>query len=344
MREALLRGPSATPSSPDAVLTARWFLRREPCGPRRHSWARARESETTSTRELAWKGPRQQRSARQQDTDGHRQANRPTLRPRTDPIQTREEREALCAQRHGRLAGSAPREPPRRGVRSRRMAWAAPAPPKTPHPPWGPRVPDGPRGPAPPWPLLCRPRPRPLERLVACAAQVLSERPSPTRTGFPLNTGRHRAGAPKTSSHPPQRLCPLPLLPLDAPPSPLSADSAAGTSSHHAAPPGGRPCSAGHLALPELTQTVLHKNMGNHSDLYRENPFISAFCSRLRVSPKCRRVVLLWLWAQRRLGVGGGRKGSCLCLARGGAGADPAVPPPSLAPVSPPPGQPFRSD
>lgn len=43
VREALLCGPSATPSSPDAVLTARRFLRREPCGPRRHSGARARE-------------------------------------------------------------------------------------------------------------------------------------------------------------------------------------------------------------------------------------------------------------------------------------------------------------
>ena len=224
--------------------------------------------------------------------------------------------------------GSAPRELLQRGLQSSRLAWAAPSSSQDAPPPWGPR--------APRWPMWAytaplRGSPRPRECLLVCAAQVLSECPSLTQTGLPLNTGHHRAGPPQTSSHPPQRPCPLP--------SPLAPERR--LSRGHLLPPRGP---TGWLALFRCPlsrvraqhRLFLHKNTRNHSDLYRENPFISAFCSRFRVSPKCQRGWFScscgpsagWGWAEA---------GRAAASAWPGVGADPAIPPPSLAPCLPAP-------
>lgn len=243
---------------------------------------------------------------------------------------------ALCGS-HGRLTRGELRRS-RCSETCRAVDWPGqrPAPPKTPHPPWGPRAPG--------WPMWACTAPlrgslRPRERLLMCAAQVLSECLSPTRTGLPLNTGHHRTGPPQTSSHPPQRPCPLPSLTW-----PPSTDSAAGTSSRHAAPPGGWPCSAAHLALSELNTDCFYTKIRETTLTFTEK-ILSFLPSALdSESPLNVRGAGSPVAVGPAQAGGGQRPEGQLHLPGQGWGQTPPSLLPAWAPVSLPPGEPFRSD
>lgn len=221
--EALLRGPCGHPSSTGRRADRPAFLRREPWGhttpgrvpersEARHGEAGLEGSTAAALSTTARRGrPPTSKQAR--------------MRP-VDPV--RREEEALCAQRHGGCgegSAGAGEWPGQRQLLTR-----------APHPPWGPRVPGGPAW-ACAWPPRCvGPARAPKSAWVPVKALDLGVSESPTRTGFPLNTGRHRAGPPKLALIPRRGRAPCPRCPLDAP-SP-NADSAAGTSSHRAGPPG----------------------------------------------------------------------------------------------------------